>query len=221
MKRKYYITKVSLIWHYIKNEESQEEIAEIIGCSEGTIRNNLIKTKIKIRRRGCRKGYQQTASHKKKIGLKLRSKNNGNYVDGRTNKKYYCIDCRKKISIGSKRCKSCTQLGEKNSMYGKCGRSAPNYIHGKGYEPYPAKFTEQLKEQIRKRDDYKCQKCSKKQSELKGFYKKLDVHHIDYNKENCEDNNLIALCKQCNMEVNKNKDYWFAYFTYIMGDRNV
>jgi len=28
--------------------------------------------------------------------------------------------------------------------------------------------------------------------------------------------NLITLCRQCNTRVNFNRDYWFAYFTYIM-----
>jgi len=42
------------------------------------------------------------------------------------------------------------------------------------------------------------------------------IHHIDYNKLNCQSNNLICLCKKCNSKVNFNRDYWYAYFRYIM-----
>lgn len=29
-------------------------------------------------------------------------------------------------------------------------------------------------------------------------------------------NHLITLCGKCNLEVNTNRDYWFAYFEYII-----
>jgi len=45
----------------------------------------------------------------------LKEKNNPNYIDGRTNKKYYCKDCNKKICLlsalyGQSRCKSCAAI---------------------------------------------------------------------------------------------------------------
>ena len=36
----------------------------------------------------------------------------------------------------------------------------------------------------------------------------LHVHHIDYNKENCSQDNLITTCQQCNLRANSNRDYW-------------
>ena len=51
------------------------------------------------------------------------------------------------------------------------------------------------------------------------YGKVLDVHHIDYNKENCKENNLITLCKQCNLRANKNRDYWYGYFMYITNQK--
>lgn len=97
----------------------------------------------------------------------------------------------------------------------------PSYLQsawkgGLSFEPYPLGWTKIFKEQIRKRDNFTCQKCNKKQSELKGFFKKLHVHHIDYNKQNCKENNLITLCSNCHRKTNTNRDYWFAYFKYIM-----
>lgn len=36
--------------------------------------------------------------------------------------------------------------------------------------------------------------------------------HIDYEKGNCKENNLISLCSQCNSRANFNRNYWFGYF---------
>ncbi len=30
--------------------------------------------------------------------------------------------------------------------------------------------------------------------------------------ENCEEDNLITTCKQCNVRANYNRDYWQEYF---------
>lgn len=96
------------------------------------------------------------------------------------------------------------------------GKNNHNYIDGKSHKPYTKEFNVELKEQIRKRDNYICQRCNKKQSTLKGYFKKLDIHHIDYDKENLDPTNLITLCMECNIKVNFNRDYWYAYFKYIM-----
>jgi hypothetical protein len=70
------------------------------------------------------------------------------------------------------------------------------------------------KETIRERDNYTCQECNIKQ---KDYYRKLDVHHIDYDKQNCSPKNLITLCHNCYMYTNGgNRDYYYAYYTYIM-----
>jgi len=99
------------------------------------------------------------------------------------------------------------------------GDKNPNWNNGTSREGYSYKFNKQLKEQIRKRDNYICQNCSITEEEyIIVFGRTLDVHHIDYNKENCQESNLITLCQSCNSRVNYNRDYWFAYFTYIMED---
>jgi len=74
------------------------------------------------------------------------------------------------------------------------------------------KWTDILREAIRKRDDYVCQICNVRQDKLKNRFKKLDVHHIDYNKKNCDPKNLIALCKNCHIKTNYNRDKWIEYF---------
>jgi len=108
--------------------------------------------------------------------------------------------------------------GKNNGMYGvhRLGKDASGWMGGITKFRYPFKFNDKLKEKIRKRDRYKCQKCGLKQIKLKGFYKKLAVHHIDYNKQNCKSKNLITLCNNCNVKVNYNRDYWYSYFNYII-----
>ena len=84
-----------------------------------------------------------------------------------------------------------------------------NWKGGKSFEPYPSLFTEQLKLKIKKRDKFTCQYCRVKE---KDYFEKLSVHHIDYNKNNCEEKNLITLCRGCNAKANFNRSYWSNYF---------
>jgi len=85
---------------------------------------------------------------------------------------------------------------------------------------YPGEFNNILKEEIRVRDNFKCQYCGMTQEEhFEKYGKNIEVHHIDYNRFNCKEDNLITLCKQCNISANFNRDYWFAYYKYIMENK--
>jgi hypothetical protein len=74
----------------------------------------------------------------------------------------------------------------------KRGIEHPNYKHGQSKNQYPDVFNIPLKAKIQKRDHYQCQVCKKKPS-----WGKLVIHHIDHNKENCIETNLITLCRSC------------------------
>ena len=76
---------------------------------------------------------------------------------------------------------------------------------------YPKEWNDELKYSIRKRDDYRCQRpdCTMTQEEhLIVYGRDLDVHHIDYNKQNCSKTNLISLCIGCHTRTNVNRYYW-------------
>ena len=78
----------------------------------------------------------------------------------------------------------------------------PNWQGGKSFEPYPPEFNKRLKEQIRKRDNYKCQWCSITQKEhIEKYNQRLPIHHIDGDKKNCKPENLVALCHSCNVKI--------------------
>jgi 5-methylcytosine-specific restriction endonuclease McrA len=77
---------------------------------------------------------------------------------------------------------------------------------------------------IRKRDNFECQYCGlTEEQEIKKYNRVLCVHHIDYNKENCKESNLISFCLDCHSKTNGDKkldrDYWFVYCTYIIQNK--
>ena len=81
---------------------------------------------------------------------------------------------------------------------------SPFYVDGRykndpnsNYNKYGGEFTEDLKQQIRKRDSWTCQLCSKERSGL--------VHHIDWDKMNNNPDNLIVLCKGCHAKHHHHK----------------
>ena len=105
------------------------------------------------------------------------------------------------------------KFAEKNKIYKRFpdnrGENHPQWQGGKSFEPYGLKFNNQLKEQIRKRDNYTCQECGYTQEQL-GY--KLSTHHIDYDKQNNQENNLISLCKGCHSQTNFERENWINYF---------
>jgi len=120
--------------------------------------------------------------------------------------------------------------GEKNPMWGKRGRDNPmygkkhteearkkisknhadisgiknpNWEDGKSFEPYSIDWTETLRRVIRERDHYICLLCGQSGNE---------VHHIDYDKKNCNPKNLITLCHNCHLKTYRNRKYWIQHF---------
>jgi len=111
------------------------------------------------------------------------------------------------------RCKECAGLARR-------GENNVRWLGGKSFEPYTTEFNNDLREQIRKRDNYTCQLCGKPQ----GKYK-LAVHHINYIKEDCRPKNLVSLCGRnkgeinCHALTNHDRSSWIAFFTDLMERR--
>jgi hypothetical protein len=83
---------------------------------------------------------------------------------------------------------------------------------GLSFQPYSPAFNKYLKQQIKERDNYTCQLC---------FHHKDDgiilaIHHIDFDKQNCDPDNLITLCHKCNLKVNNHRDWWTVHFQIII-----
>jgi len=203
------ILKKELYDLYSNKKLSMSKIAKVYNCSYDTIRRRLIKYKIPVR----------TQSEVNKLSSPLRMRNRRSYEDknnpnfgNKYAKKYYCI-CGKKISYRSKMCKDC-YLEYNNPMKTLEARSKESLTKGGTGIPYensdyPSEFL-RIRYKILGRDNHTCQKCNKYTNE---------IHHIDYNKQNNIEENLICLCHKCNMKANKDRDYWFAYYSYIIKER--
>jgi len=195
---------------YFNKKMSKYTIGKTLNVSYGVIYNIFQRNNWKFRTRSESGKYSL-----KKLNLDKNIIENL-YID----KKLSSLDVAKKLEISSSavreylrkynisiRSKSEMQIGEKNS----------NYINGISKKGYPCVFNKNLKEQIRKRDSFTCQNCEMTEEEhliVRGRI--LDVHHINYNKENCNEDNLITLCSWCNTRANFNRDYWYSFYTYII-----
>ncbi len=91
------------------------------------------------------------------------------------------------------------------------GSNHPNWRGGVSFEPYSLEFNRNLKQSVKERDDNKCQNpgCWE-------INKELVIHHIDYNKRNCDTANLITLCRSCNSRANINRKYWKNLYIKIL-----
>jgi hypothetical protein len=91
----------------------------------------------------------------------------------------------------------------KNSTYNPYLINAPRQV-------YPREWTEELRTKIRKRDNFVCQRC---------FVSAQHVHHIDFNKLNCNEDNLITTCNKCNLDANDTQLSSALYFKELLALR--
>lgn len=100
-------------------------------------------------------------------------------------------------------------IGRKRPEHSKImlGEGNPSWKGGKSFEPYTREWNKILKNKIKTRDNNKCFIC--------GSFNRLQVHHIDYDKANCSDKNLITLCISCHMKTNYRRENWKQYFKNI------
>jgi hypothetical protein len=136
-------------------------------------------------------GKHHSEETRKKIGLANKGK-----------KLSFSEEHREKISISKK--------GANNPWYGKRGEETPNWHGGLSYQPYTIDWTETLRRSIRERDNYLCRLCGKQQGDFSH-----DIHHIDYDKKNCNPDNLITLCNICHGKTNKRRNYWINFFRLL------
>jgi 5-methylcytosine-specific restriction endonuclease McrA len=134
-----------------------------------------------------------------------------------------CIDCGTAITIKSIRCKDCHykyKIAENKAEHkkwqqkyiAKQRKKDPRYKLPSSPANHTSVFKSMkpgnLRDRIRNRDGYRCQRC--------GAIGSKTVHHIDYNKANDRELNLITLCAGCNTDVNYKRGYWTRYFQILM-----
>ncbi len=144
-------------------------------------------------------GWHHVEETKKKIGLANSISNKGK---------------KRSSEIKERLSKIAKERGFGKWMLGRNKEQHWNWQGGKSFEPYSLDWTASLRRTIRERDHYICQLCQKEQGDIAH-----DVHHIDYNKQNCDPKNLITLCHICNIKVNHNREYWTNYFNKIIEEK--
>ena len=93
------------------------------------------------------------------------------------------------------------------------GEKHHNWQGGMSYNPYPLEFNKKLKLKIRARDNFVCCLCGRtEKEELEELNRVLSINHIDFNKNNCTEDNLNTLCVRCNIRINKEREKWSNYF---------
>lgn len=182
------------------------------------------------------KGSKLSKEHKAKIALALKGNKNGGYFkdpiargkkisQSRLNKMKLLgyinsPETRKKMSEAKKgkapwnKGKEFSEESRKKMSIAQSKRFSiienhPRWLGGKSFELYPREFSNKLKLKIRQRDNFTCQLCQVKEE---NYFQKLSINYIDYNKRNCNESNLITLCRGCNGKVNAKREYWSKYF---------
>lgn len=77
---------------------------------------------------------------------------------------------------------------------------------GISVSPYPVGWRSSLRKSIRQRDGWRC-----KNPFCQNGSGAMHVHHIDYNKDNLSECNLITLCLPCHAKTNQNR----AFYTFL------
>lgn len=106
--------------------------------------------------------------------------------------------------------KKISKANKGKPKYSIRGINHPNWNNGSSFEPYSVDWTETLRKSIRERDRYTCQICRKEPV--------INCHHIDYDKKNCNVNNLVVLCASCHTKTNHNRNYWINYFNKFISN---
>lgn len=145
-------------------------------------------------------GKHLSEEHKEKISQSMKGKNKGKCLSEQTKRKLSKANKGKHFSPETEFKKGHIISENLKQIIGDVhrGENHWNWQGGKSYEDYGSDFTNLMKEQIRERDNYTCQFCGVSEEQLD---EALCVHHIDEDKKNNSEENLISLCRTCHTNL--------------------
>jgi hypothetical protein len=112
-----------------------------------------------------------------------------------------------------------TDESKKKQSEVKLADKNPVWKGGVSFEPYPIGWRKKLKLKIKGRDNNTCQLCYGNIDEMCVGWA---THHIDYDKDNLDESNLILLCKRCHGKTNHNhRAEWIRLFQEKMAVRGL
>ncbi len=209
-----------------KNKMKFKEISDIFNISVLSVKKILIKNNIKFRNtsEAC---MGRNAWNKKEISNEIKNEICNKYKDGKVISnlcKEYNICCvRNILKEGNIKIRT-------NSDY-KSGEKSIFWQGGKSFGIYCPKFNENKREEIRNKYNRCCIICNKSESENltkkgknKGKFKKLHVHHIDYNKDQgCKNHEwrLAPLCNSCHAKTGHKRIFWESKIKEILSEIDI
>ncbi|MBT7188340.1 HNH endonuclease [Candidatus Bathyarchaeota archaeon] len=214
------ITKEQLETLYVNQGLSVRECAEILGLpSHGGIQWAMKKHGIKARPAKFQKGNQVNKGRKPETCSNWKGGKQAVLCDACGKELFKFPSLIKETNFCNIQCRSRWRAdnfkGESNPNHGNSvlkGDNNPNWKGGIAHEPYaPIWIDKRFKAGIRERDGHTCQN-----PDCRGTCERLTIHHIDYDKKNCEPVNLITLCISCNARANFNRDFWQAGYQEII-----
>lgn len=187
---------------------SAYKIAEICSCGNRTIYRWLeifgIKTRTLNEAMKGRIPWNKNKKWSEKIKKKFRKAHAGKVLSENHKKNIGKAIKGRKLTEKHRR-----NLSASSYWKGRKGELHPSWKNGLSFLPYPVEF-KYLRKEIRKRDNYQCQFCG-----IKENGRQLPVHHIDYEKENLDEFNLITLCDPHNLRANTDRSKWQFLFETI------
>lgn len=148
----------------------------------------------------CSSNFEIRAKYKREETKFCSQKCNAQYKSKKSNIVVGCTLCGikiekiKSLSKGNNFCSMrCKNKFHRMAMKGS---GNPRYVDGRNTKPYHEGWNTGFKEHIRELHGRKCILCSIEEEKLKF---KLDIHHIDFDKQNPKLENLAPLCKKCHL----------------------
>jgi transposase-like protein len=219
-------TKTACINQYLLGKSAQS-VANIYGVDAGSVLNWLKESNLQIRHRGIRKISDEIKSisvERYLSGEHSTDLSEEIGVSSSTILRWVCDSGHKTRPRGTTTELICDYCGEHIVKYtssikdqnhffcdlicsGKyqsehrIGENSPRWLGGKSFEPYCVKWTDDLKERVREFFERRCVLCSKMESDCN---RRLDVHHVEYDKDICCNNKhpyLVPLCQSCHAKT--------------------
>lgn len=151
-----------------------------------------------------------TAKYMSKLRL---GENNPNYNPNKFSK-INCLNCGLEFEYLIQKTREAPKFCSKKCFQEySVQEKASRWEGGIQFLPYSNEFNKKLKKNIKERDGNKCVFCGRKEN--------LVVHHIDYDKMNCKEDNLITLCKICHGFTNLNRVFWQLVFQFVSSSFNI
>lgn len=209
--------RVFIFGHQRRNAKCSEETRQKMSKNNKGMKGKTHSKETKSKISKSLEGHKFSEESKRKMskshkGKKLSEETKRKLSKARQN---LSVETRRRISEGQKNINAETRLKMNKA---RSGKNHYNWKGGISFEPYCMKFNDKIKEEIRNGYGRLCLLCGKDEEE-NGM--KLDVHHVDYNKQQgCDGQEwcLVPLCKSCHTKTSMNRKTYGKILNRFVND---